>query len=331
MKIAVITTTIRIPQVLQLYREYDQEVVFFIAGDLKTPHEEVQKLCRELSDCYYFGPAQQSVWQVSEALGWNCIQRRNIALLEALKWGADLIITIDDDNFPLASDYFADFRYIMSGQHSGMLYQSDWFDVGQYLVPPIPQRGFPTTEISGHWFGLSFDMDVGVAQGAVLGDPDCSAVDRISQNPLCHNASAALMAGIFVDPYQSWSIFNSQNTAFRRCIAPCMFVWPNVGRYDDIYASLVAQRVLREQDMVVHFGEPAVWQARRPQDSLKNLADELKGMSSVVEITQVLDDTELQGGSTDMLAKCVQALGNYIPKGRAVFDLWRADVESALS
>ena len=33
--------------------------------------------------------------------GWNTDRRRNFALLEALKWGADLIVSVDDDMIPM--------------------------------------------------------------------------------------------------------------------------------------------------------------------------------------------------------------------------------------
>ena len=33
-------------------------------------------------------------------IGWKCIQRRNFALIQAYKYGADVIATIDDDNIP---------------------------------------------------------------------------------------------------------------------------------------------------------------------------------------------------------------------------------------
>ena len=33
-------------------------------------------------------------------MGWNCIQRRNFAILEAYDRGAEIIALIDDDNIP---------------------------------------------------------------------------------------------------------------------------------------------------------------------------------------------------------------------------------------
>ena len=45
---------------------------------------------------------QEKKWpKLSKLVGWNCIQRRNFAILEAYKRGAEAIALIDDDNIPL--------------------------------------------------------------------------------------------------------------------------------------------------------------------------------------------------------------------------------------
>ena len=38
-------------------------------------------------------------------LPWNCLQRRDVAILKAYDNGADIIILIDDDNFLASEDY----------------------------------------------------------------------------------------------------------------------------------------------------------------------------------------------------------------------------------
>ena len=38
--------------------------------------------------------------QIIKTGGWNCIQRRNFVILEALERGATQIALIDDDNIP---------------------------------------------------------------------------------------------------------------------------------------------------------------------------------------------------------------------------------------
>ena len=45
---------------------------------------------------------QSKKWpKLSRLVEWNCIQRRNFAILEALERGATQIALIDDDNIPL--------------------------------------------------------------------------------------------------------------------------------------------------------------------------------------------------------------------------------------
>src|SRR5215472_3795893 len=105
MTTALVTTTIQVPKVLELYRRCAKsalrnDCLFFVAGDLKTPPDLV-------GDYIYLPPEkQQADWKTSRVLPWNSITRRNIAILEALKAKADIIITVDDDNIPLNTDYF---------------------------------------------------------------------------------------------------------------------------------------------------------------------------------------------------------------------------------
>jgi hypothetical protein len=102
MDIVLFTTTINCPTVLRQYRASDPDVLFIIAGDLKTPHEEIRALCAELGNAVYLDPPQQDAlgYKCSGVLGWKTIQRRNIALLEAIRSGADVVVSIDNDNAP---------------------------------------------------------------------------------------------------------------------------------------------------------------------------------------------------------------------------------------
>jgi hypothetical protein len=54
-----------------------------------------------------------------------------------------------------------------------------------------------------------------------------------------------------------------------------MLVLVGVGRYDDIWGSYIAQRVMAETGHRVHYGKPFVWQERNPQSIWTNLRDEI--------------------------------------------------------
>ena len=70
---------------------------------------------------------------------------------------------------------------------------------------------------------------------------------------------------------------------------------PAFQRFDDIYAGLIAQRVMRDRGFHVHFGQPFVWQQRNPHNLLKDLAAEQWGAEHILEFTAWLDGFILEG------------------------------------
>src|SRR5580692_10203006 len=97
MKKVIVTTTINAPtKAIRLFDAMtDWQLV--VIGDLKTPPD--YRLERGL----YVDPASQTKYDpaLSEAIGWNCIQRRNFGLLMAYDMGAEIVAVVDDDNVPL--------------------------------------------------------------------------------------------------------------------------------------------------------------------------------------------------------------------------------------
>lgn len=305
MRTALITTTINVPTVLALYRKLDPDVFFFVAADQKTPLAAYE-FCATIPNCEIYSPDRQKElgYECSPLIGWNTISRRNIALLEALRWGADVIVTIDDDNASVGRDYFWQYRYLTGGiceyRFSGTqaFSPNGWFDVGQMLDPVSPHRGFPVSKPPTYRVTHVVDAKIGVAAGICLGDPDISACTRIASAPTVHRVSELLRAGIVTDPKHTWTVFNSQNTAFIRELAPCFLMVPGFGRYDDICASLIAQRVMRERNLHVHFGQPFVWQQRNQHDLLKDLRAEQWGAENILAFSEFLDSRVVNTSST---------------------------------
>ena len=337
MKTALICTTVNVPTVLSLYRAHDPDVRFFVAMDKKTPKAAYDFL-ESFTNCDYRDPACDSVyWKCSELIGWNTISRRNIALLEALKWGADLVITIDDDNLPLAPHYFSDFidRLDPDWTFNGLqaTSPSNWFDVGQLLDPIAPHRGFPHVKRAQASYAPITAARVGVAAGICLGDPDIDATTRIARAPMVHRVSEILRAGVVVDPARTWTVFNSQNTAIIREIAPAFFMVPQWGRYDDIFASLMVQRLMRERGLVTHFGQPFVWQQRNAHDLLRDLRAEQFGAERILDFTDWLENFSLKADQrvTDQMRILFTNLPGWMPQAGKIQEMvlaWCDDVES---
>lgn len=301
MQIALVTTTINVPTVLDLYHKHaPTRTVMYVIGDEKTPESEVVEWAARNKNIKYITPEQQRElgFKCSELIGFNSIQRRNIGFLLAAKQGADIVVSVDDDNIPLDSLYFEHFSSVMEAPWSGIKAVAPWFDVGRLIVSAPPHRGFPYDR-AGDVVGYRHvtDVQVGVAAGVCLGDPDISAYYRMANRPEVHNVSELLRAGVAVTPRTTWTVFNSQNTAIRRSLIPAWFMWPHVHRMDDIYASLVVQRVMREHDMATHFGQPFVWQQRNEHNLVTDLRGEIDGYDDVLNIADLLDHTVLLGRS----------------------------------
>lgn len=294
MRIALCTTTINVPHVLKLYRACDPLVKMFVAHDIKTPppaYELLAEIGAEVSTGHDY--------RCSELIGFNSIQRRNMAFLDALKWGADVIVSIDDDNLPLAASYCWWHEDRLSRAYDGIIVLNGglWFDVGTLLRPQAKHRGFPNSRQSPqNFFTHTTGAKIGVSAGICLGDPDIDAVTRIANAPEVHQVSQVLEAGVACSS-QIWTVFNSQNTAVLRELVPAWGMVPFVGRMDDIYASLIVQRVMRERNMHIHFGKPFVLQQRNAHNLVKDLRGEIDGYEDVERLADVLDHTQLPGKS----------------------------------
>jgi hypothetical protein len=334
MKLFLVLTTINIPTVLALYRKCSIHTDFIVAGDRKTPREAYEFVLAmdKTSVCL---PESGHKWKCSEAIGFDCLQRRNIGFLEALKAGADAIVTIDDDNIPIATDYFDRYRNVLHLPFHGIKVsgKEGWFDPGQFLVPPVVQRGFPIQVNHRPKFEPVTNARIGVASGLILGDSDMDAYTRIGKAPTVGDVAMLAQAGCVVDP-KTYTIFNSQNSCVLREFVPAYFMMPGVGRYDDVYASLIVQRVMRERGYHVHLGQPLVLQERNEHNLITDLRAEIDGMENVEKLADLLDSIILPAKSViedtriiyEQLMHC-----SFIPEESAHAGLvWLEDVESVL-
>ena len=341
MRISLITTTINVPNVLDVYADLHEPLSLIVAGDKKTPHDAVEAKFGHRTDFVYLDPERQTAlnYRCSELIGWNSIQRRNIALLEAIREQPDFILTVDDDNFPANDAYFNELVSIFATPFSGLSGETHpgYFDIGRTFEPAFFHRGFPyDVRETAETLSLTpiRNAPIGVAEGLWLGDPDIDAATRLVNRPLVKQISDIARNGVVARP-GCWTVFNTQNTAFRTDLAPLMMVWPGVGRYDDIWASYAAQRVMRGSDWAIHFGAPLVWQERNPQNIVKNLRDEVYGMEHTPRFLSDLDAMELTGSTPVEKLKSMFAnlrpLG-YVPSQTLdVGEAWCEDVYDILS
>lgn len=294
MKIALATTTIHIPKVLELYKACSSTAKQFVALDEKSPDRAISYLNDVVKAHWITGAAH---WKCTKLIGVNTLARRNLAFLEALKWGAEVVVSIDDDNAPISTDYFWQYETKILRRFDGLVgsSKSGWFDAGQLLVPWAKHRGIPHG-YHHHMYDPITKAKIGVMAGLVLGDSDVDATTRMEKQPDTHCISELARHGVVVD-IKTHTVFNTQNSAVIRELVPSWFMMPGVGRYDDIWGSLIVQRVAKERELHVHFGMPLAHQQRHPHDAVADLCDELGGMKYTKTMADLLDAIVLPGRS----------------------------------
>jgi len=289
MKKFIVTTTINSPTIAtRKFAEIAKrdDWTFVVVGDTKTPHSSYYKLKEEYKNFRYLHPNDQENMypELSKAIGWKTIQRRNIGLLYAYRENADIIATIDDDNIP----------YDDWGQNLlvGKTIECDLYEPKDIVFDPLSvtntpeiwHRGYPIELLQRrHKVEYKGKTSRKVLVQADLwdGDPDIDAMARLTMKPIVkYNVEK---------PYCSNRIapFNSQNTFLAREVIPYYAVLPHVGRMDDIWGSYILQHYF--PDSVV-YNKASVYQDRNVQDLITNLEKEVIGYRNTYKLIRDLEN-----------------------------------------
>lgn len=294
---AIVTTTINKPtdaihKFIKIAQRDNWHI--FVVGDKKTPGAAHAVLEQEHHFYHYITPEQQEFMskELSDLIGWNCIQRRNFGFIAAMKNGADIIATIDDDNIPYdnwGKDLLVGTAanldiYDGSGAVYNPLERHDFGYrainickdplAGYEMELPLWHRGVPEQQVD--WASVpAITMSIGKEKRPVLvqadlwdGDPDISAVARMVLHPEVKFTHKNAYAGVRIGP------FNSQNTFLDKSVMRDYFMFPHIGRMDDIWASYYLQA---KHGLCVAYGRATVYQERNPHDLSKDLAAEQIG------------------------------------------------------
>lgn len=309
MKYALCTTTINLPANLDgfvhdIADRNANDTVVVIAGDKKTPIE-IQDFCEGLQKKYgikihYLSPDFQENFapDYSRFLGWNSIQRRNMAFLFAYKAGAEIIVTIDDDNFMFESDYLESHGVLNDQIITETVETSTgWYNICRRLQSSqeFYPRGYSLRErgVSSRITSSLRPQNAVVNAGLWIGDPDIDAVTRLAINPSVANA----VTTPFTLAKDIYSPFNSQNTALHRSVLPAYCMVSGVGRYDDIISSFFVKKIADHLGDAVRFGKPIVQQTRNAHDLWRDLDDERLGMQLTDRLVNWLRTISLAGDS----------------------------------
>ena len=279
----IVTTTIQPPTeaTLKFVEKTDWQLI--VVGDTKTPHEDYRAL-----DCIYLSPDEQESIskELSDAIGWKCIQRRNMGFLYAYRLGAHVVATVDDDNIPY-DNWGED---LLVGQEVEVdLWESDngYFDpLSVTNRPDLWHRGYPLeyvpTKNNVNYLGKT-KRKVMVQADLWDGDPDIDAMCRLSKKPCVKYEIKSPFASNQLSP------FNSQNTFIHRDVLPYYMVLPHTGRMDDIWGSYLVQKFFPKS---LVYNKATVYQDRNEQDLITNLEKEIIGYRNTLNFINDKYDLE---------------------------------------
>jgi len=252
---------------------------------------------------------QEKKWpKLSKLVGWNCIQRRNFAILEAYERGAEVIALIDDDNIPY-NNWFRNIQINKKLRCKEIKTNKKIFDpVGYTNHSNLWHRGMPLELVYGRKYktGKKTVIQPDIQANFWNGDPDIDAVCRMIFKPECNFKKNNF-------PFYSKKIspFNSQNTLLSRRVIKNYFLYPHIGRMDDIWASFyVTSKKYR-----VLYSEPTVYQERNVHNLIKDFKDEYIGYANSLKLVE-------------SLYKNSDSIYNFLPKKSSLaFDEWKKIVK----
>jgi hypothetical protein len=233
-----------------------------------------------------------------------------MGLLWAKDMGADVVAVVDDDNIPLEG-WGQDLMVGKEVEVNHFETSLPAFDpVGATNHPNLWHRGFPLQLLSKRDYSKMSRKRVTVDVQADFwnGDPDIDAICRMEHAPECtFDPQRFPMASNKMGP------FNSQNTFLSGECLKDYFLFPHVGRMDDIWAAYY----LQAKGARVIWAKASVYQDRNVHDLVRDMKQEYCGYENNLKIVEEL-------------VKDPESIQSYLP-GRSIraFELYRRHFEDA--
>jgi hypothetical protein len=323
-RVSIVTTTIFPPAFLRSYSENlaafgrTEQVSIFIAGDRRVPPEmqtDVERARSEGIDVRFLTLDDQARLlrpfpDLAAIIPENSDNRRNAGFVAALLDGADVVISIDDDNFCREGEDFVAAHLAVGNEleHREARGANGWYNLCSLLeAAPAPEllypRGFPYRRRSpgSGSLGSPTSGRVGVNVGLWLLDPDTDAIGRLLASPVVSGWSGE---SVLLGPGVRCPI-NTQNTALSRD-AMGAYYYVRMGaqlkgltldRFGDILSGYFLQVCADAVGDRIRIGSPVLEHRRNPHDLLVDLYHELAGVMMLEDLSEFFSSVQLPGGS----------------------------------
>lgn len=320
-KICLVTTTINDGNFLDYYADKVKqenlisEVLIIVIPDLKSP-SALYKKCKEIKKqgikmiCPTIEEQKsflKKLGKIHQIIPYNSDNRRNVGFLLALEKGCEVLISVDDDNYPLRLESFFKEHLIVLKEkvkipavHS----KNGWFNICNLLnAKPknIYPRGFPYR----YRFQnpkIQYKKEEGRVHlnvGLWLKDPDIDALTWLANPARVQSFKGkSIMLG-----KNTWTPMNTQNTALYRDAVAAYYFWRmgypikgmTIDRDGDIFSGYFCQACTKHLNYKIRVGTPIVNHIRNTHNYLKDSTKELGCILLLEDIVEWLRQVKLEG------------------------------------
>jgi Reversibly glycosylated polypeptide len=278
------------------FAKYGHEAKIYLIPDIKTPE---QKFSSSVEVPLFVTQARflDKVGFPTVDIPWNSDNRRNVGYLMALADGAEMIVSIDDDNYAPEFEDFIGGHLDGIGKYlpcvrtdTGWLNNCELFDSANNLFP----RGFPYYARNKPKIILTAQQyPVRINAGMWIIDPDLDAMTWLH-----HGMVVTGSQGQFALASDMWCPINSQNTAVHRDLMAAYYfirMVPPSDRFGDIFQGYFALKVAKHMGWTARFGSPVVTHRRNSHVYLKDVQKEIEPILMLEELLPKLIEHKLTG------------------------------------
>lgn len=288
MKVALVMPSQRGPKSLESFIEIAPPYVDFIILSQEKLEKKHERLV-EFNDKEVFNKS----WI------FNRLSKRNFGFLYAYKQNYDIIITLDDDCFPISNTYFHEHISKLSSYDTQFFNVLEAFenipeDIKKYGArgyPTIENKKFPIVINQGLWHG---DLDL----PAFTFDKILNSKDGKVPSPL---SKEAVVAKNFIIPKGKFSTVCGMNISFLREVVPA-FPWTyqdpdgyGINRYDDIWSGLFIKKIIDKFERRMTVGFPVIIHDKGKREIQQDIDYENKGSKMNNFLWEHLPNLVLEG------------------------------------
>jgi hypothetical protein len=317
----IVATTIYDGDFINAYRQHfaarnelDQVRLYVIADvSTSTACEVAAQSANEHGfDVVYASPQSQTDFlcqlpAIAAEIPWKSDNRRNVGFLMAYHDKCDIVIAIDDDNYPKEHSPFLQGHSVVGKRVTlpCALGHNGWFNLCSMMrieCPPLGggetvyARGFPYARRNidcGKVLDAEIAGTVAVNAGLWSGDPDVDAATRL----VTRCEAKQTIESNYLLAEQTLMPINTQNTALNREAIPAYYYVKmghpvggmKLDRFGDIFSGFFVQKCVQAVGHAVRVGSPIVDHRRSPHNLYKDLWNELAGMVLIDDMLPLLE------------------------------------------